>query len=363
VGVFPLLSACAASLSLDNDGVDKGEHETGEFVADSGADTDSGVDDTGSDGDTAADADWTTFVDSREGWLVQLGEPILLCTVAEDDSRWPVFHGCYDWHSAVHGVYALHALSRMTGDPFYLDQADELLTPVGIEAELAGLQAGRLSAEVPYGFAWFLALAVEREVATGQVDLAPMAVVVADDLEDWVERLSDRAAEAAVYADDYQNLSWALLNLHRYALHEGDAARAARMEAQVRESVLPAECPLPDDADAPEFFPPCLHRALAIVDVLPPDEAALWVETLPEALDLAPRTEFASAHQGGANFSRSWGLWALWAASGEVQYRTSYADHIQTHMRMPQYWAQDYASYAHWVPQFGVFGLAEGWEE
>jgi len=31
-------------------------------------------------------------------------------------------------------------------------------------------------------------------------------------------------------------------------------------------------------------------------------------------------------------------------------------------MAMPQYWAEDYYSYSHWVAQFGVYGIALSYE-
>ena len=36
--------------------------------------------------------------------------------VARRDTEHPAFHGCVDWHSACHGVWALLAYQRATGD-------------------------------------------------------------------------------------------------------------------------------------------------------------------------------------------------------------------------------------------------------
>ena len=96
-----------------------------------------------------------------------------------------------------------------------------------------------------------------------------------------------------------------------------------------------------------------------VLTVLPEEDAEAWLDAnLPEGLDLEPLVTMGSAHQGGLNFSRSWGLWALWQATGDRHYRDLYREHIETHMAMPEYWAQDYYSFAHWVPQFGVYGIA-----
>ena len=101
-----------------------------------------------------------------------------------------------------------------------------------------------------------------------------------------------------------------------------------------------------------------------MLTVLPEDEQADWLaENLPNDLGLQPLTSMASAHSGGLNFSRSWGLWALWRATGDTHYRDLYVDHIETHVAMPQYWAEDYYSYSHWVAQFGVYGIVLSYED
>jgi hypothetical protein len=35
-----------------------------------------------------------------------------------------------------------------------------------------------------------------------------------------------------------------------------------------------------------------------------------------------------------------------------------YREHIEAWMDRPEYWAEDYMAYSHWVPQFGVYGIA-----
>ena len=42
-----------------------------------------------------------------------------------------------------------------------------------------------------------------------------------------------------------------------------------------------------------------------------------------------------------------------------VVYRDLYLDHMTTHLNHPQYWAEDYYNYAHWVAQFGVYAISQ----
>lgn len=315
------------------------------------------------------DPAWQAFLDAREDWLHALAVPILACS-AQMDTGHPAFHGCIDWHSHVHATYALHVVYRVTGDTTVLDAAEATLAPAAVAGELADLQMSGIPYEIPYGYAWFLALAVEREQATGATDLVPLAEVIADQLGSWIASRTPQQVAEGILADDYANLSWAALNLWRWAVHAGDATSAAAMEAFVADTLLDpawdAACPLSAEAvDLDDFFPPCLHRAMAIATIAEPAVATAWLDAwLPDTLDLAPLTvdDVDNAHQAGLNFSRAWGLHALWLATGDAQWRDRYADHVQTHVEQPSLWAENYGAYAHWVAQFGVYAIARTYE-
>jgi hypothetical protein len=312
----------------------------------------------------ADDPRWNAFVDAREGYLRALAEPIRAC-VARNDSTEPAFHGCYDWHSAVHGTWALHAISRLTGDPAYAADADAVLDPTSINAELLRLQTTGITYELPYGYAWFLVLARERTRA-GRDDLRPHAAAVSDGLAAYLAGLDPAEIAAGAVAGDYDNLSWAVVNLHAQALADGDAGRAAAMEGFARDHLLPRdECTLALERDqTAEFFPPCLHRLLALVRVLPADEAAAWLAGfVPDEVVLAPLTMPTTAHSAGLDFSRAWGLHALWRETGDPAHLHLYLDHVETWMARPAYWAMDYDNYAHWVAQFGVYAIAASFED
>ena len=133
----------------------------------------------------------------------------------------------------------------------------------------------------------------------------------------------------------------------------------------VRADVLPLAdtCPVAAAAsNTSDFFPPCLHLARLLVTVLPPGDLTAWRQGLPSELDLPPLESISGAHPAGLNFSRAWGLGSLYETTGDLRFRDSYIDHIETHVAMPEYWADDYFYYSHWVAQFGVYALALGYE-
>jgi hypothetical protein len=85
-------------------------------------------------------------------------------------SLYPVFYGCFDWHSSVHGHWLLVRLLRVVPQEQLsaalradIERAlDRSFTAAGIAGEVAYLQGdGRQSFERPYGMAWFLQLTAE----------------------------------------------------------------------------------------------------------------------------------------------------------------------------------------------------------
>jgi hypothetical protein len=307
---------------------------------------------------------WVRFLEERDEFLLDLAVPILDCVEQQDTSH-PVFHGCYDWHSAVHGTWALLALYRLTGDPLYLDAAQAVLDPDGVAQELENMQQGNILGEIPYGFSWLLLLAREHELATGSQELRALADEAELQLGAYIDGLGPLQAQNMAMSAEYSNLSWTLLNLWEQAVWNGDVEQQAHWEEYVRTRLVPLDpvCPIEDDAGSTGFFPPCLHRARTILVVLPPEEAAAWSEGfLPTTLTLTPRTQFQTVHQAGQNFSRSWGLWSIWSATADEQYLDQYALHVANHMLRPEYWAENYSLYSHWVAQFGVYGIALSYE-
>ncbi|HWB75124.1 MAG TPA: DUF2891 family protein [Nannocystaceae bacterium] len=292
---------------------------------------------------------------------------MLACSAAVDTGH-PAFHGCIDWHSHVHATYALHVIHRVTGEQSWLDAANVTLEPVALAGELADAQDGGIANELPYGYAWFLLLAVERARTTGETDLVPLANELGARLSMFYAGESAAQIQDQILADDYGNASWAALNLWRWAEHTDDAVLQQQIATMVDEiwldPALDEACPLDADAMPMDFFPPCLHRAMTIVTIAEPATSAAWLATWLGDVELAPLgvAEVTDAHLAGVNFSRAWGLWHLWLATGDPHWRELYVAHIEAHMALPELWAENYGAYAHWVAQFGVHAIALSYE-
>lgn len=296
-------------------------------------------------------ADFAALADQRAAIAFNLSHPIAEC-VARHDTEHPAFHGCIDWHSAVHGTWALIAYARATGDTRYDALIAATLDPAALAAEQQYL-AAHPGFEMPYGRAWFLRLALEHHQRDGSELLRPMADAVARSL---VEHY--RAEPPMIESAAYRSASWALINLYDYGVERGDPVLVAFVEQQVRAHFMTGveRCRGPEAE--PEFMAVCSNALWLVAKVLPAKEFALWSKPyLWLALELVPVERPRRAHEFGKGFSRAWGLLGLYRATGDARFAQLYARHFLATYRDPRHWAGDYGSVAHWVAQFGLFAL------
>ncbi|MCZ6802308.1 MAG: DUF2891 family protein [Nitrospirae bacterium] len=303
---------------------------------------------------------WDIFCQSRVEYLRALAA-VVEQGVTRKDTTYPTFCGCIDWHSSVHGVWALLTASRLTGESRWAEVADSVLHAEGLAAEMTSLEKGELDHELPYGYAWFLKLAQEREQQWGQADVRTLATILAERLAVWIGSLSSEAILQHARNRKYGNLSWAVLNLWEWSQWTADSALAEKLEAWTTHHLLPLDQELPPsyDSETDEFFAASLQRTRSLLAILPSHIMQAWVKTFYEnELPMQPLQDAPTPHSAGLNFSRCWGLWDMYRQSGDVRYRDMYVNHLVTQMELPQYWRNDYQKYCHWVPQFGIYAIA-----
>ncbi len=198
---------------------------------------------------------WEKFCASRLEYVVSLAEVVERAFIRQDTMH-PTFCGCIDWHSSVHGAYSLLTAARLTGQTRWAEMVDAALQPECLEAELTSLRQGKLEYEMPYGFAWFLKLAKEREQGWGKSDLRTLAMEIASRLEQWIFSLSDEAVIHHAQRREYGNLSWALLNLWEWSEWKGNVELSEKLRGFTRLRMVPLDEVLPPSYDAitNEFF-------------------------------------------------------------------------------------------------------------
>jgi hypothetical protein len=272
------------------------------------------------------------------------------------DTGHPVFHGCVDWHSAVHALWALTAFQRLTGNTRHAALVDALLAPDALAREAAHL-ARNPRFEMPYGRAWFLRLAAERRRLHGDDRLLHLETLVANSLVDH-----HRATPPSPFARDYDSAAWALLGLLEHARSAGRADVAGFVVASVREHFTgDATAPLLRcrlQAETSGFLSPCLTWAWLVAEALPAAEFRAWFARWDPGLRmLAPLHEFADAHAHGLNYSRAFGMPRIAAASGDRTWLGLWARHVDAGFAPAARWRGDYAAVGHWVAQFGMLAI------
>jgi hypothetical protein len=296
----------------------------------------------------------TPLVEARRRIAEELAAHISAC-VARRDSGHAAFHGCVDWHSAVHGVWALVAYARMTGDRRHDPLVAGILEPGRLEAERAAISV-RPGFEMPYGRAWFLRLAREHARTFGSNALGPMAgEVLASMLAHYGSRPPD--PRRGSYASD----SWALINMRDYARWSGDAAALETIDGWVRRHFLDAQGGCDYAPETGHFMAVSTNWAWLVSAVLAQEAFDRWAEAFFAAGLPRPVTQPSSWHHHGLNFSRGWGLWALHVASGSARARLGFLEAYVAHFRatyeVPALWRGPYHGVGHWVPQFGMLAL------
>lgn len=306
----------------------------------------------------AGDDELARFLDKRAAYAAALTEPIAAC-VARDDTDHPVFRGCIDWHSSVHGVWALTAYRGVSGDTRHESIIHARLTADALARELADLRA-RPDFEMPYGRAWFLRLAIDYERVFGDRRLSALAREAAQSLIAYYTRVDPDPLSTA-----YDSASWALINLHEFGVATKDARIVAFVEGKVRSHFLgDGPCPLQSvEIETREFMAVCTNWAWLVSKMLPREAFRTWLaKFLPEELAIEPIRSEASVHQAGLNFSRAWGLWHLYRATGERRFLSAYLAHFHATFDRPEVWKGDYGTLSHWVAQFGMRALMVSFE-
>jgi hypothetical protein len=248
----------------------------------------------------------------------------------------PAFHGCFDWHSSVHGHWLLARLARLHPDAAFAKEAKAALgrnlTADNLATEAAYLAGeGRASFERPYGLAWLLCLSEELrawdddEARRWVANLAPLEDAASARISAWLPKLyyPIRTGEHSQTAFAFGLiLDWAVV------------AEDEEMVALVRDTILrlyleDRRCPLGYEPSGQDFLSPCLAEADLMRRVLPPHQFADWLDGfLPEIPDqggaewlpvavVTDRSDGKLAHLDGLNLSRAWMLEGILAGLPE----------------------------------------------
>jgi hypothetical protein len=286
----------------------------------------------------------------------------------------PLFYGCFDWHSAVHGHWTLVRLLRAFPGAHWADSMraalDQRFTADRVGGELAYL-ANRPGFELPYGNAWLLQLDAElAEGAAGDPDMArwraafaPLGQAGGRRMLTWLERLGH-----PIRGGEHSQSAFAMGLALDWARAIGHTRLADCVVEQARRFYQDdRDAPLAYEPSAFDFLSPALGEADLMRRVLGPGEMALWLAAfLPGGFGLEPvspvdRSDGKLVHFDGLNLSRAWMLRGVGQALPERHPQRgellgSATRHEQAGLRGVA--TQHYAG-SHWLGSFAIYLLTD----
>src|SRR5262249_13832248 len=155
----------------------------------------------------------------------------------------------------------------------------------------------------------------------------------------------------------YASCSWALINMLDYARHRQLGGLEGELVGWIKKNFVDAPaCGYECERDT--FMAVGTNAAALVARVLDHDAYAAWFDRFIANSGLhSPITRANSDHEFGLNFSRAWGLWDMYAASGRTDIAASYAEHLARGLTPASNWRGSYMVVGHWVAQFVMFAL------
>ena len=239
----------------------------------------------------------------------------------------PVFYGCFDWHSSVHGHWLLTRLLNTQPESVLAEDIRQALDKSFTEEKFAGELAyysgtGRNAFERPYGIAWYLQLVAELEQSNDPVLkekrelLRPLEDAIVAKTRAWLPKLS-----YPVRLGTHNQTAFAFGLMLDYARAVGDTAFEQDLVEKVRVFHLrDINCPFAYEPSGEDFLSPCLMEADLMRRVLSDVEFAAWLGAFLPQIPLDGREDWLEpgivldasdgklVHLDGVNLSRAWAL-------------------------------------------------------
>jgi hypothetical protein len=285
----------------------------------------------------------------------------------------PVFYGCFDWHSAVHGYWLLARVMNKFPES---DQAkkierlfDKQFTAEKVAVELAYFEPKlEKSFERTYGWAWLLKLQEELirsplNVTKGwSENMKPLVDFVVESYKTFLPKLI-----YPVRVGEHTNTAFGLSMAIDYANIAGDTGFYKLLVQRSKDYFLnDTECPVSWEPSGFDFISPCLQEAELMSKILHPDEFETWLKKFLPALfkknfELEPgrvidRTDGKLVHLDGLNFSRAFCFYSIARAlpSQYQKLRKLGDQHLKASMN--EVIGSDYMG-SHWLATFLVYAL------
>lgn len=292
--------------------------------------------------------------------------------LVEPISVHPIFYGCFDWHSAVHGYWSMVTLLKHFPE---MDKAEEVrslliekITSENVATEVAYFKKPiNKSFERTYGWAWVLKLSEElhnwdnpmaREL---EENLKPLTQIIVLRYKEFLPKLY-----YPIRVGEHTNTAFGLIFAYDYAKTIGDEELKELISKRAKDFYLEDEnCPITWEPSGYDFLSPCLEEVDIMRRVLSSEEFINWMDSfLPQLADenyhlkvgeVSDRTDGKLVHLDGLNFSRGWVLYGLSKQFPKYKHLQNLADeHIAP--SYPNLVGDSYEG-GHWLGSFAIYAL------
>ncbi len=281
----------------------------------------------------------------------------------------PVFYGCFDWHSAVHGHWSLVRLLKNYPD---LEKSEAIktllrnqLTKEKIAQEMRYFDKEyNKTYERTYGWAWLLKLSAELKTWDTEIgrelseNLEPLSLLISKKYKAYLPKLN-----YPIRVGTHSNTAFGLSFAYDYAIISGDTVFADLIHSRAKDFYIKDQgCPINWEPGGYDFLSPCIEEVDIMRKVLSKDEFVDWLSGFfPDLLqpdfdltvgEVSDRTDGHMVHLDGLNFSRAWCFYGLANQYPEFDYLKKTANkHIA--YSLPNLVGDDYEG-GHWLASFAI---------
>ncbi len=284
----------------------------------------------------------------------------------------PIFYGCFDWHSSVHGFWSIVKLMKdfpeLDKNNVVRNQLNELINPENVNTEkLFFLDKNNKNFERTYGWAWLLQLQMELDNwddADAQIwakDLKPLSDLIVSKYKEYLPKLV-----YPIRTGTHDNTAFGLSLAIDYARSVKDnSLEKSIIENANRLYLKDQKCNLAFEPSGSDFLSACLEEALLMSKIHQHDDYKKWLKGfLPQLFkknhELKPgivsdRTDGQLVHLDGLNFSRATALYQIAAKLPELKHLNLWADE-HFNYSFNNISNDDYMG-SHWLGTFALYAL------
>ncbi len=284
----------------------------------------------------------------------------------------PIFYGCYDWHSSVHGFWSIVKLMKdfpeLDRDQKVRRDLNQLITPENVAVEMAFFNdKNNKNFERTYGWAWLLQLQMElnnwqdKDAQVWAKNLKPLSDLIITKYKDYLPKLV-----YPIRTGTHDNTAFGLSLAIDYARSVNDKAfEKVIVDNANRLYQKDKGCNIGFEPSGSDFLSACLEEALLMSKIHPHDDYKKWLKSfLPQLFDkkhelkpgiVSDRTDGQLVHLDGLNFSRATALYQIANKLPELNYLNDWANH-HFNYSFNNISNDDYMG-SHWLGTFALYAL------